>query len=598
MSLDTETTGLRIYHADRLFSIILSDGVESFYFNFQGAFDIPSDCILTPWHLNMLKSLLFWEPDKTWYMHNATFDMAVLAKEGIELAGRIHCTKSIARVVFNDHPKGTYGLSECGERIGLKKDDRVDAYIADNGLWTWINIPGKKKRDKHKHYDRVPFPLITEYGAQDANVCFHLGKSQEKVIEQLSEETLSHGEKLPTLRNIQSNERRLTKTIHRIQNRGVRIDQSYCVRAMSYESDRARKSEERFQRETGRAFAASGKLFQEVFASEKDKWGATEKGNPSFKSEYLKTFENPAAKAVVEYTDAKSKADFYAGFLYHADADDIVHPHFDQGGCNTGRFSSSSPNFQNLTSEEDEELNQEFVVRRAIIPRDGFILYGRDWSAMEYRLLFEYAARMLGRETEMIKLIKYQGMDPHQATADLVTALGRMKLTRRRAKNGNFGYLYGSGLKTLAATIGGTVAEARALKDAISEIAPELDTFIRTVKNTALQRGYIRNWFGRRSYLIDPNFAYGMPNRLIQGGCADINKIALNHIDEFLLNKKSKLILTIHDEAVLELSLDEVKIVPPVIKQIMETVFPAQYLPLISSGYIGDKNLADLEEYA
>lgn len=582
ITLDTETTGLRAYHGDRLFSLILSTGDVTHYFNFQPYPGLEPDLVLTPSHLEKLRPL-FARDDVEWVGHNLKFDLHMLAQDGLEVGGTLHCTQAIARVEYNEHLD--YGLGACAERIGLRKDDAVGKYIEEHKLVE--KRQGANQAYTHPFFDRVPYPIISAYGLRDGEITARLARHQEAACQKISDETPKG---LPALSNIVRNEKRLTRTVFRMERVGLRIDREYCLRATRYETDRAEKATQSFKSLTGRDFSASAKLFATVFESDRENWGVTEKGNPSFDSDSLASFKHPAAKAILEYRDAKSKADFYRGFLYHADANGDVHPNFNPPGAATGRFTSADPNFQNLTNA-DEENPQEFEVRRAIVPRPGFLLYSLDWSAVEYRLMFEYACRGVGFETELVKRIK-TGVDPHQATADLVTALGT-PLTRKRAKNGNFALLYGSGDRTLAATIGGSVSEARALRASIFTVAPEIKTFVDSVMRTAEVRGFIRDWAGRRFYCPNPRFSYKFPNRLIQGGAADINKFALTGIDDFLLGRKSRMIANIHDEIVLEAHESELACIPRV-KEIMETVFPAQYLDFPVSVEWSAQSLADL----
>lgn len=587
LAFDTETTGLRPYHGHAPFSLILGTDAEQFYFNFWAYPGMDPEEILTPGHWAELSDRLFSDPAKVWYAHNALFDLAMLAQIGVEIAGTVHCTQSIARVEYNDHME--YNLDACAERIGFQKDDAVEAYIAEHSLWEWEQVPGKKQRDKNKFYYRVPFEVMRPYGERDAEICYRLARHQEEALQRLTNDT---PETLPSVRNILENERRLTRTVHRMERVGLRIDRPYCVRAARYEADRAEKAVAAFKAATGKDFAASPKLFADVFHDERELWGYTDKGNPSFESEYLQRFKNPAARAVLDYRDAKSKSDFYQNFLHHADRDDVVHPGWQQWGTASGRFSSSKPNFQNLTSEEDaDEVAQEFVVRRAIIPRDGYLLIMPDFDQMEYRMMFDYACNLVGRETPVVRRIK-EGYDPHQATADIVTA-GGTPLSRKRAKNGNFAFLYGSGIATMAKTIGSSEDEARALKQAISQAAPEVALFIRSVSDTVRKRGFIFNWLGRRAYFPDPNFAYKAPNYLIQGGCADVVKVAMNRIDEALAPTRSRMIATIHDELPIEVHESEVEKIPRLVKEIMESVYPHQYLPLTVGMEYSTKSLAD-----
>src|SRR5882724_6533263 len=117
---------------------------------------------------------------------------------------------------------------------------------------------------------------------------------------------------------------------------GVRINKDYCVQAASFEQDRATKASAKFKTETGHEFKASGKLFASIFGNEKDKWEYTDKGNPSFESDTLLKFDNPAARIILELRDAKSKSDFYNGFLYHADSRGDIHPNFNPDGARHG----------------------------------------------------------------------------------------------------------------------------------------------------------------------------------------------------------------------------------------------------------------------
>ncbi len=566
--------------------MILRGGGVSYYFNFKASPDIPEPHWLTDGHWHELK--IFFAQPRTWRGHNLPYDLHMLAQQGIFPRGEFHCTKAIARVVYNEHPPGTYGLDDCAERIGLKKDDAVAAYIKEHELWDWELIPGKKQRKKLKHFERVPFDIIVPYGCRDAEICEAVGDDQEKAIQEVSDATPPG---LPRLQNIFHNEKRLTASTWRMEHRGVRIDRPYCVRAAHYEADRAEKHLAEFKSLTGSNFSASNPLFQAVFASERDAWGTTDKGNPSFEGDVLQRLKNPAAASVLGYRDAKSRCDFYQGFLHHADANDVIHPHLDPGGTNSGRYSSSDPNLTNLTSEEGDDLKAEFVVRRAFIPRPGRIFIMPDWKAQEFRLLLNYVGAAVGYETEMIRLVK-GGLDVHDATRQLLLKLG-IDLPRSICKNGLFAILYGSGLDTLAWTIKGTREAARELRDAIFKAEPGIRIVINTIMQTAKMRGFIFNWAGRRSYCPDANFAYKFPNRLIQGGCADVCKFSLTAIDDYLQDKKSKLLLSIHDEIIVECAEDEAQEVGTKVQEIMETVYPAPYLPLLVDMEHSRVSLAD-----
>lgn len=583
LAVDTETTGLRPYHNDKLFSIIISSAKEDYYFNFHDLPYLDRNWVLGRESL-LLMSKLFADPTKTWYGHNLPFDLGMLYRAGIHVAGPTHCTQAQARLVYNEHFQ--YSLDKCGERIGFKKDPKVEQYITRHRLWTKTPVPGKKTQRKNKHYDQVPFDLITTYGQRDGRVCFEVGADQERRIDEYSKVAVKG---MPTMRSLSDNERRLTNTIFRMERVGVKIDSDYVRRAAGFEQVRSESAAGDFKTSTGHDFKNSGKLFSEIFSTEKDRWGYTDKGNPSFDSDNLKQLQHPAAKHVLTYRDAKSKKDFYEGFLFHADSDHIIHPHFNAGGTGTGRLSSSNPNFQNLTKAR--ELDQEFIVRRAIIPRPGNVFLMPDYDQMEYRMMLDYAADLVGHSTPLVEAV-LGGLDVHTATAQIAN------ITRDQAKTTNFLTLYGGGNEKLAAGLGCSVQEASRIRGAIFRSAPEIPELIRVVTLAAKRRGYIFNWAGRRSYFPDRDFAYKSTNYLVQGGCADVTKYAMTRIEDFLGEFRCRgvwveLVLTIHDELVIECQKEYAAMTGRKVISIMENVYPHKYVPLTVGMEHSFKSLAD-----
>lgn len=603
-SLDTETSGLRVFHGDALFSIIIGEADQEFYFNFiaypeiRELMDMPDgnggtykdevvvqeelaeEFVLDRSFLELMKPI-FAQAASTWFIHNAKYDMHILANDGIEIAGTIHCTRAIALVEYNEHFK--YDLGSCAERIGLQKDDKVEAYIKEHKLSRKEPVPGKKTRATIKDFSRVPFPIITEYGCTDAKVGRRLGVHQSETIHKIALETPSN---IPKLTNVFENERRLTKTCWRMERVGLQLDLTYCKEAKDYEYERSEKLSAEFKALTGDAYSASPKLFARVFESDKPRWAYTDKGNPSFESDTIKTFESPAAKLVVALRDAKSKSDFYNGFLYHADKNGRIHPTLNQDGAGHGRFSSSEPNMQNLKKNKEKELAEEkYVVRRAIVPTPGYFLVAIDKKQMEYRLLLDVAGEM-----GLIKKIINEGLDVHTATGN------EAHITRDQAKTVNFGLIYGQGNGLLASSLGVNLARAREIRETVLGIMPKVAEYNWGIARTAQARGFIFNWYGRRCYFPFKHFAYRALNYAIAGGCADIMKIGMNRIDEYLLDKKSRMIWNVHDENLLEVWPGEEYVIAEVVR-LMETSYPHRFLPMECDVEWSDKSWADLKAW-
>lgn len=597
LGLDTETTGLRMYHGAEACSIILAEEDQAYYFNFyaEPAHDgsvAPDEFILPHKYTESLQKELFDDPEKTWYIQRAAnFDMPILSRWGLNLVGDVHCTLVIGRVVDNN--RMGYSLAEQLVDIKRAKDSTVEEYVKAHNLITLKKIPGKQTMDKDMHYHKVPFKILAPYGESDGTNVIALGLHHEKKIAELDAAYPDLIESNRSLKQVVENEKRLVKTIFRMKDYGCQIDIPYCERAVKYESDRAEKAAAKFKLETGHDYKASPKLFAEVFQDQKHLWNYTKKGNPSFDADQLARFEGPIAEAILELRDAKSKGDFYQGFIYHADSKGVLHPNFNSEGTTHGRFSSSEPNFQNLTSEDDEAtLQGEFVVRRAIIPRPGFILLMPDYSQMEYKFALEMACRVKGRLTAFGESIN-SGMDFHDATRDLAKAVAGVDYPRKVFKVSNFLTLYGGGVGKLSEALKIPMKEARIIRQAIKNAAPEIDDYIQTITQIAVERKFIVNWFGRRCHFPVKHFAYKATNYHVSGGCADIVKIAMNRIDEYLLTKKSRMTMTIHDELVLECHESEVEEVPKVVQEIMATAFTSKFIPLTVDMEWSATSLAD-----
>ena len=541
--LDTETTGL--LESDRLFSIILSDHLGAYYFNFQEYTDTNLEFKLPRKWLAKFRPI-FYEAASTWFMHNAKFDMRMLIKEGLTLRGNVHCTMALERIVKNNYFGAGYTLKACLKRIGDAKDDGVEKYIREHKLYEKVKIPGKKKISTNKFFWKVPLEVIHPYGEQDATGCRTLGMIQQY---KLSED----------LKVVADTEKELTKTCFKMERRGVKIDRSYVTKALEHETNQIDEAKRRFQEETGFEFHDSGKHFAKVFDHHGEKYPLTAKGNPSFKAEALDAMVTPVAKLIKTIRRHEKYArTYYSSFLYYADENDIVHANIRQSGTEHGRMSYADPNLQNVPKEDnDSDRVKPFIVRASFVPRADHCFFMVDYKAQEFRLLLDYVG-----EKELIKMIM-GGHDPHQATADLVG------VTRKEAKTINFGLLYGMGVDLLAKRLKCSVMDARDKRDQYFGKLPRVRGFLKKVAERGKTRGYVKNWTGRRCHLNDSDRAYILPNHIISGGCADMMKRAMNRIEK---ETHARMVIQVHDELVFEQSIGMFGEIEKA-KEIMESVY-------------------------
>jgi DNA polymerase-1 len=380
----------------------------------------------------------------------------------------------------------------------------------------------------------------------------------------------------------------LAQICARIEYEGVLLNKEYVMEAYNYERDKITFAKDEFQKDTGRAYKDSSKLFAEIFTERGESFPRTDKGNPSFKGDFLDTCRSATAELInrVRYHEKRANT-YFLNFLYYMDENCRIHPSMNQSGTVTGRFSYSNPNLQNIPKEDDEEdMTNPTNVRRAFVPPEGYSILAVDYDQQEYRIMLDYA-----NEKGVISDVM-DGKDVHQATADLVG------VSRKTAKTLNFMILYGGGVDKLALALGCTRSQAIRIRRDYFRALPMVARLINNIKRRGESRGFIFNRYGRRYWCSDYRFSYKLPNYLIQGTGADVIKHAMVKLDGVLQGQKSKLVLTVHDELLFYLHDDEHDLIP-MIKGIMRGVYkPKNGMYLTTSAGISKKSWAywDLED--
>ena len=274
--------------------------------------------------------------------------------------------------------------------------------------------------------------------------------------------------------------------------------------------------------------------------------------------------------------------------------DGRIHTTYNQTTTATGRLSSSKPNLQNIPVRT-EEGNK---IRKAFIPRDrenGLIL-SADYSQIELRLL----AHVSGDE-HLIEAFK-SGEDIHRITASKVFDVPLDKVTkemRYKAKAVNFGIVYGQSKYGLAKALNISIYDAENFINRYFATYPNVKKYMEDIVQKVSEQGYVETMFGRKRYLSgELNSSNGMVrdfakraaiNHPMQGTAADLIKLAMVDLDRkmYANNLKSKLIMQVHDELVLEVYKDELEIVQKLVRQAMELNQPLS-VPLIIDISVGE----------
>ena len=286
----------------------------------------------------------------------------------------------------------------------------------------------------------------------------------------------------------------------------------------------------------------------------------------------------------------KLNGTYVEGMLPLVDAAGRVHSTFDQVATATGRLSSSEPNLQNIPvrTEEGREL------RKVFIPRDGWILLDADYSQIELRLMAHFSG-----DPAMIDAFR-KGEDIHARTASEIFDVSPEWVTpelRSRAKAVNFGLIYGISGFGLSRNTGVSRKEAAAFIEKYFEKYPGVKQFMDTAASEGARKGYAETLMGRRRYLPElrspkaPIREFGKRaamNTPIQGTAADIMKLAMVRVDEALRreNLKSRLILQVHDELLLECPPEEAERAAVLLREAMEQVIELK-VPLVAEVHRG-----------
>ena len=400
-------------------------------------------------------------------------------------------------------------------------------------------------------------------------------------------------------------EKPIVRVVEEMNEKGVKIDKKVLKNlSLEYHQELTRL-EKAIWKIAGEEFninspkILSNILFSKLQLAEK-RQKKTPTGALSTKESELEKLrdKHPIIALILEYRElAKLLSTYIDAIPPLLDKNSRLHSTFIQAGTTTGRMASQLPNLQNIPNKT--VLGR--AIRHAFVAEDGFKLVSFDYSQIELRI-----AAILSRDRKLIEIFK-NGEDVHAGVAmhifkvpkDLVD-----KSMRTRAKTINFGILYGMGVNALKTNLGVERKEAQEFYDKYFQTFAGLATYLDKIKAEAGQKGYTETLFGRRRYFeglksplpyVRAQVERMAINAPIQGTQADLIKIAMKRIDEYIKSEKHeddiRLILQVHDELVYEVKDSLVNEAVKLFKQLMETVLPEDKtfsVPIIAEVSAGD----------
>jgi DNA polymerase-1 len=492
-----------------------------------------------------LLSPVFSDPTRNWVMQNAKFDVQIMLAEGITFAGRIDDTMLMSYV--ENPAKRQHGLDALAmEHLG-------------HGMISYEQVAGKGK--SQVTFDHVDLEHATRYAAEDADITLRL---YEKLRPMLGDGDL--------WRLYDEMERPLVSVLAGMEQTGFKVDQK-ALEEMSGRFERMMVDMEQvIYNSAGGEFNINSpsQLAEILFERMKLPHGKKTKTGYSTDVGVLTKLaaHHELPQMILDYRQLAKLRSTYTDALLRLinPKTGRIHSSFNQTIALTGRLSSSDPNLQNIPVRTEAGR----LIRQAFIAEDGCVLLSADYSQVELRILAH-----LSGDSILIDSFK-KGEDIHTRTAaevfDTMVMLVDREM-RRRAKAVNFGIVYGQTAFGLAESLGISQKEAREIIENYFTRYAGVKTYIDKQHEQAHQDKQVFTMFGRRIPLSDIDSSNanirGYAERVainapIQGSAADIIKRAMLTLNEELIARKLKtrLLLQVHDELVLEVpepELDEVR---------------------------------------
>ena len=559
--VDTETSSLNIQEA-KLAGIALSDGEKKGYY-------IPT----VNDHneiINKLKPLLE-NPSIMIIGHNLKYDLQILKKYNINIKENVFDTM-LAHYLIN--PESSHKLDVLSENYLNHKCIPIE------------DIIGKRGVNQKKMTDLDPKEIYV-YACEDADITFRLKKIFEQELKKNNLTKLFYDLEIP-----------LMFVLCEIENNGVKIDSDFLSNMSTLLTKKINETQKSIYNIAGEEFnVASPKqlgiiLFDKLKIEENPK--KTKSGQYSTGEDILTKLSKKSkiVSLVLEYREYKKLLSTYIDALPEmvSPYDKLIHTDYAQAVTATGRLSSNKPNLQNIPirTQLGRKTRSAFVSRT-----EGNFILAADYSQIELRIIASFS-----EDKEMINAFN-NNKDIHSITASKVFGVSLDDVTqdmRRRAKEVNFGIIYGISPFGLSQNLDIPRGEAKEIIDAYFDEFKNVKLYMDRSIEEARSKKQVKTLLGRRRFLRDIDsrnytlrgFAErNAINSPIQGTAADIIKLAMVSISKWMKenNIKSKMIMQVHDELVFDVEKTELELLSLNIKKIMENVIKIKVPLLVEVGH-------------
>jgi DNA polymerase-1 len=498
---------------------------------------------------------------------NAKFDIGVLRNLGIEVKNFYFDTMLASYCIDPDQKHGM--------------DDLSIKYLKYRPI-PLSDLIGTKK-DSTKMFD-IELKALSNYACEDSDITLRLYEVLDKELKKNNLTKLAYEIEFP-----------LIPVLEDIEREGIRVDKG-MLKILSDDLlillDNYTK---RIYETCGEEFNINSPQQMQKILFDKLllKTGKKTKTGFSTDARSLENLrgEHEAIDLILDYRQVSKLKSTYADSLPN-----LIHPKtgrihtsFNQTVASTGRLSSNDPNLQNIPIRT--EMGKE--IRKAFVPRDkNYVILSADYSQIELRIMASIC-----KDVELMRAFK-NGEDIHRSTASLVFRVPPEEVTpdmRRKAKEVNFGILYGIGPFGLKTRLRVSQGHAKEIIDTYFSTFKNVRSFMDNCVLKAQEKGYAETLMGRRRFLHNINssnrvvkqfeerVAINMP---IQGSAADMIKLAMINIHRELVKRKTrtKMVLQVHDELLFDAHKDEVDELMPMIKELMESALPLDVPVLVETG--------------